>query len=294
MRGQILIAATLLVAAPLFAQPDDRGEYRPYRSEIQLQLYRFDNFFQARGDAPEESVSAGGAEYRAAYRRRPDAPDIYGALYVLNYGHSGTETSFGGRVGVARYGSVHWFNVYVDRLENGWSFDIDETRANANVTTLAGSYSYRLARDWRIGLDSYNEWQRFDVTTGHENDYQRVEFDVRYRGLRPRLEPSIGYAVGRRNVQDDRDSYDDRQWFVQLSSDPHPRLDLSLRYRNRTRDYRNVTRTDDRNQWQLRAIYRQNSRLRWMAMFTTEDIDSSLQGRDYDTGRLFAGITYGF
>lgn len=299
MRGESLkhhlIAAVLLAGAgPLSAQLNDPGEPRVLRSEIQLQAIRFGNFFQARGGAPEEDVNAAGVEYRATYRFEAEGPDFHGAAYVLNYDERGTETSFGGRFGVSRYGSVHWYNVYLDHMQNGYAFDIDETTANADITALAGSYSYRLTRDWRIGVDSYNEWQRFDVETGFENEYVRLQAEARYRGFGRIFEPRVGVATARRNVQNARDSYDEPFWFVQLRSRPNPRLDLSLRYRDRTRDYRTIDRTEDRDQVTFRADFRQTSRMAWTAMVIYEDVNSSLPGRDFDTSRLFTGFTFGF
>ncbi|HVS33091.1 MAG TPA: hypothetical protein VMS98_16715 [Thermoanaerobaculia bacterium] len=292
---RFLIAALLLTAAtPLVAQPDYRGQPRSFRSEIQIQVFRFDNFFQARGGAPEVDMNAAGFEYGVAYRQEENGPDLFGALYAINYARQGTETSFGGRIGMSRFGSVHSFYVYLDRLQNGYAFDIEETTANADITALYGLYTYRIVPDWQVGLSTYNDWTSFDVETGFEGRYNQLEAEVRYRGFGRIFEPRIGYAVGDRDVENNTDSFSHRHWFVQVSTRPVERLDLSLRYRHRTRDYKNLEREEDRGQVQLRALFRHTDRLASVATFTRENVNSSLPGRDFSTGRLFAGLTVGF
>ena len=259
-----------------------------------MQAFLFDNFFQARGGVPEEDVSAAGFEYVTAYRFEETGPDLFGALYAINYGSEGTETSFGGRVGAARYGSVHSFYGYVDRMQNGYAFDIEETTANANITALYAFYSYRFAPEWQAGVSTYNELTSFDVETGFEGTYNQLEGELRYRGFGRIFEPRIGLAIAEREVDNEIDSYDHRHWFVQASTRPVERLELSLRYRDRTRSYQNVDREEDRGQVQFRAIFRHTPRLATTATFTHENVNSSIPGRDFETSRFFAGFTIGF
>jgi hypothetical protein len=269
-------------------------ETRVFRHEVELQLYRFGNFFQAREGQPEEDVNGIGAEWRAAWRMAPGRPDFYAALNVLSYSGDAGETSYGGRVGVSHYGAVHSYNFALDRQENGYSFDVGDRTAAANITALSGQYTYRLFRDWEAGAETYLERQRFDVETGFENDYHSLGAQVRYRGLGRILRPRIGYVVGERDVEAASESYDDRYWYVQLDSTPFQRLTASFRYRNRTRDYAG-NRTDDRDQWRLRAQLRQTQRLAWTASYTRERVSSNEPGRgSFDTDVLFAGLIVGF
>jgi hypothetical protein len=287
-------ALLLATTAPLIAQPDYRGEPREIRSEVQIQGFHFDNFFQARGSVPKQGMNAAGFEYGVAYRPTETSPDIFGALYATNYSRQGTETSFGGRVGLAKYGSVHSIYGYLDYLRNGYSFDVGETRANANITSFFGSYSYRVNPKWQVGLNTYDEWGRFNVNTGFENDYKELEGEVRYRGFGRVFEPRVGYGLGEQDVRTASDSYDQKHWFVAVTSRPHPRWDLTARYRVRSRDYQNVDREEDRDQILLRAIFHHNGRLATTASFTHETVNSSLPRGDFDTNRLFAGFTVGF
>lgn len=286
----------LIFTVPLAAQPMEQDdEQRIFRNEVELQLYRFGNFFQAREGQPEEDVNGAGVEYRAAFRRAPGRPDIYAHVNVLNYAGDNGQTSYGGRVGVSHYGSVHSYNVYLDRQENGYSFDVGDRTATANITAIGAQYTNRIARDWQVGAETYLEWQRFDVETGSENDYRNLGVQVRYRGFGRAIQPRIGYVVGERDVRTEEESYDDRYWYVQLNLIPHQRVNATLRYRDRTRDYASGTRTDDRNQWLVRAQVRQTQRLAWTASYTRERTTSSEPGRGaFDTDVLFAGVIVGF
>ena len=292
-----------LAALPLFAQsqetpervpPAPVPEERPIRSAIELQLFNFGNFFQAREGLPQRTVTAVGAAYRAAWTPRTNGPDLYGRLSVLRYSGGASETSYTGTAGVSKYASVHWYDVYLERTRNGYAFDIDETRASANITALSGHYSYGVTRDWRVGTDVYLDWTRFDVDANLENDYRSLGFDVRYRGFGDLIQPRLGYVMGQREAANGVDDADDRYWFVELRTKPHAAVDIRLRYRDRTRDYTNIARVDDREQWTLRAALRQSARISWNASYSLEDVRSSLPERSFDRNTAYIGLTYGF
>ncbi|HVG23370.1 MAG TPA: outer membrane beta-barrel protein [Thermoanaerobaculia bacterium] len=292
---KILLVILAALTLPLFGQPAEGETYRVFRSEVEVQLFRFGNFYQAREGAPEDDVAATGVEYRVAYRPTESAPDIYANLNAVHYAADPSQTTYGGRVGASHYGDVHSFNVFVDHTENGYGFDIEETRATANSTMAGGSYSYRIARNWQAGVEGLAERQRFDVAdTGFENDYHNAGVQLRYRGFGRRLQPRIGYVTGEREVRNRVSSYDDRYWYVQVNSELNARVNAALRYRDRTRDYQHVDRQDDRQQWLLRATIRQNQRIAWTASWTYEAVDSSRPGNDFDTNVLFGGVIIGF
>lgn len=299
LRSLIVIVAAL----PLFAQqeeapervpPTPTPEARPIRSAVELQYYRFGNFFQAGAGAPERQVNALGAAYRAAWAPKTGGPDLYGRVSALRYSGGASETSYTGQVGVSKYGSVHWYDVYLEQTWNGYAFDIDETRASADITALAGHYSYAITPDWRVGTDVYFDWTRFDVDANLENDYRSLGFDVRYRGFGDLFQPRLGYVAGERESQNAADDASDRYWFLEVRSKVSDAVDVRLRYRDRTREYDNIAREDERAQWTLRGTLKQNERLTWNASYMTEDVDSSLPGRDFDRSTAYIGVTYGF
>lgn len=301
LRSLIIMTAAL----PLFAQSDDRdprppaetaGEVRPWplRSSVELQFYNFGNFFQAGPGIPEQSVNAFGAAYRAMWTRPGSSPDLYGRVSVLRYSGDASETSYTGQVGLSKYGSTHWYDLSLDHTQNGYAYDIDETRASADITSVWGHYSYPITPDWRVGAETYLDWQRFDVDDALGSDYRSLGAQVRYRGFGDLFEPRVGYVVGERDANNATESLDDRYWYVQVGTEPMAGVDVSLRYRDRTLDYQDIDRTDDRKQWLLRASIRQSERISWNASYAIEAVDSSRPGRDFDRNTAYVGVLYGF
>ena len=280
---------------PLVQQPSSRSSFRSaLRNYVELQVYNFGNFYQAREGAPEQNVPALGAAYRAAYAMPGKVPDLYGGATVVRYSGDASDTSITAQFGLSKYEGKHWYDVYVDHTWNGYSFDVEETRASANITSLWGHYSYAINDDWRVGADTYLDWTRFDVDTGFESDYRSLAAHARYSGFGDLFEPRVGYNVGVRDSADPDDELDDRYWFVQVDSEPHPKLDLSLRYRGRTLDYTNVDRTEDRDQILLRARVKQTGRVVWSAWYRIEDIQSSVPGQNFDRDTGYVGLSFEF
>jgi len=290
-----LFAALLFAAAlPAAAQTNPAPAPRVFRSELELQFFRYDNFFQARGTAPTQDVNAEGAEYRLMYQPTATAPEIFGALFTTKYANGASSTSYGGRVGLDRYTAKHGFYGYVERTRNGYSYELGETRANATLTDVFASYSYQPVPKWEVGVNPYFESTTFNTSAAPANHFWDVEGEGRYRGFGRIFEPRVGYAIGQQGGGSSTDRYRYSHWSLQARTRPNDRLDLSVRFRHRTRDFyfRNVD--ENRRQVQFRGTYKFTPRLAGTGTFTREHIDSSLPGGDFNTGRLYAGLIIGF
>jgi hypothetical protein len=294
----ILLAAVVL---PLAAQPRTAGAQSGVRSELRLQGYHFGNFFQASEAALAEDVRAAGAEYRIAYRPGTSPTDFYAHANYLNYLGIDRDDSYGGRVGIAHFGQVHEFNVFADRAENRAAFDVGDITATANITTFSADYAFRMTPHWQLGAEAVNERQRFDAVTGRDNDYSAIGGSIRYRGFGRMFSPQIGYVKGERDVEDERESFDDSYWYARVIVNPNPRLYMSVRYRDRTREYLttdlvagNFGRQDDRNQWSATAVYQFTPALGGTLYYAREDVQSSRPGRNFDTDLLVLGLNIGF
>lgn len=294
MRPVATLRLVLAFSFPLVATAQTDPATSRLRSSVELQLHNFGNFYQAGPGESQVDVNATGAAYRLAWTRPERSPDVYGRAFVLRYTDDASETSYGAQIGTSKYGSVHWYDVSLDWTKNGYAFDIDETRARADLTSLTGHYSYRVAPNWRVGTDLYLEQTRFDDHAEQASDYGSIGVDVRYRGRSELFQPRIGYVAGRRNAEDPDEEAADRSWFAELRSEVHPSVDLRLRYRDRNRDYEFGDRVDDRTQWTLRAIYKQNARLAWTGVYMMENVDSTDPGRDFDRNVASVYLTWAF
>lgn len=281
-------------AAPRTAEPQQHVS--PFRSTVELQFYNFGNFFQAREGSgiPERSANALGVAYRGYWVRPNNTPDVYGGLSTLRYSGGASETSYAGHVGVAKYGSTYWYDVYVEHTRNGWSFDVAETRATANVTSMWTHYSYPVTPDWRLGVEGYFDWLDYDVEADLGSSYRSIGAVARYDGFGDYVQPRAGIMVGQRDAEDDDEDVDDRYWYLQLTSEPTPNFEISLRYRGRNMEYGAPGREEDRGTWFLRALFKQNDRMHWLATYRQEAINSSLPNSDFDRDIAYVGMQYKF
>jgi hypothetical protein len=297
-------AALLLAAFPLSAQPRGSSSPGELRSEMRFQGYYFDNFFHSTQPGDVENVTAFGAELRAAFRPGQRPLEIFGHLGGTKYGVDEASNSYGARIGAAFDDDRHAWTAFVDHAENRPSFEVANTFARADVTTFAGEYSYRLTSDWQLGAETALQRQTYDVESDRENFYKALGANVRYRGFGWRIAPQAGFVVSNRDVDNDRESYDSFDPFVEvayippLTGDP---LYLSLRYRMRDRSYTtndrtsgNFGREETRGDWTALVDYRVAQNVNWWIYYSTETIDSSIPGRDFDVGMMMTGISIGF
>jgi hypothetical protein len=297
---RVALITLMLFALPLLGQPRPRG-VDGFRSEIRLQGFHFGNFFQATDSALEEDVRASGLEYRGAWRPQNSPTDFYGHASYLNYSGLDRKDSYAARLGLAHFGRVHEFNAFADRAENRASFDVGDTTALANVTTFAANYGFRITPDWQLGAEGIHERQRFNIATGRENEYNAFGGSVRYRGFGRMFSPEVGFLRGNRDVRDERESYDEKTWYARAIMNPTSRVYMSVRYRDRTRDYRvtdpsagNFGRSDDRGQWTVNLVYQFTDRVGASLYYSQEDVISTRAGRDFDTDFFVVSLNYGF
>jgi hypothetical protein len=259
----------------------------------------FNNFFQAAEGTPQDDVRAGLAEVGASLRLTPDVRG-YASYNYLHYDEEELDHSDGIRVGARKEGAPHAFDVYAEQLNNRPSFDVGDTFDRADVRTFAGEYSYRFLRDWQASVDGELQHQSFEVTEERDNDFQAVGAAIRYRGWRM-FSPEVGFRRGERDVDDATQSYDQRDLYLQIRSSLSPAVYLSLRYRDRTREYAtglvtspNFGREDKRRQVLLAADWTTSEHLTWNFYYSQEDVDVNQPGRDFDTSLLLAGLTWKF
>lgn len=292
MKRPFFALALLLVSTAAFAQPAGTSKAGESRSDIRLEAYRFNNFFQATTPALKQDINALGLEYRYANRFRVE-DEIFAHASVRVFNQSGIANSYGARIGLNHPGSVHQFRVYLDERLNAPSFDVGNTYGQANTTTLAGDYSYRLYKVWQLGVEGDAQRQTFD-NHNRNNTALDLGASVRYRGFGYKFVPGVGVRTGTRNVNLDTEDYREHDWWVQAEYIPRPWLYLSGRYSGRTRDYTNVDRNEKRPQITLIASIKSSPRLTWLVYFSKENVDSSRRNSDFQDSMLLIGPQYRF
>jgi hypothetical protein len=287
-------------ATPLLAQPIGKSEPGGFRSDIRLQGWVFGNFYYTADDDLKEDVAAYRTELRTAWRPGPRPLNIYTHVNYLVYDAPGRDPSYGVRLGLAEDTEQQTYNFFIDRAENRASVDVGDRVAIANVTLFGGEYSRRITEDWQLGAEMAHERQRFSIESDQENDYTALTGSVRYRGFGYKFSPSAGYGIGRRSSANTAEESDDDHWFAQIAVIPHPRVYMSLRYRQGARDYlvdvpvsSNFRRHDDRPQWTFSGSVRVSDRVNGLVYFSRENMSSSVPNRDVETYYLILGLAIG-
>ena len=286
----VVVSLTLALASSATAQTAS-NQQPPFGFWLKGQALLYGNFFQAAEGTPEDDVLAGLAEIGASYRLSRTTPlRVYASYNYLKYDDELLDKSDGLRAGLRLEGRPHAFDAYFEALKDRPTFDVGDVFDRADINTVAGEYSYRFADDWSASVDGELQEQSFELTPSRDNNYYAVGAAVRYRGFRP-FSPEIGYRAGDRDVSDSVLSYQQRDLYLQIRSNPTPDLYLSLRFRDRERDY-NLGREDTRRQIAAGVDWTTSPHLTWNFYYAHENTDTNLAGRDFDTSLLMAGLTW--
>lgn len=298
----LLLAGVLSFSA--FAQEsgrsDDRSPDARLSSELRLNGWRFDNFFQASDPAAEQDINALGAELRFARSTDRGWAPYFRANY-LDYDDEALDPSYGGRLGARFASRPHAFEIYLDHQLDRPTFDIGDVFDTADVTTLVAEYGFRFTPAWELGLQAELQQQSFNQLTVKDNELTGAGASLRYRGFGSKFSPEVGYVMGEREVDDPTETYDQTETYLQIRSAPTDALYLSARYRMREREYTtadlaatNFGREDDRDQISLTADWRLMPRVTLNLYYATEDATSTRVERAFETQTALVGVTFGF
>jgi hypothetical protein len=298
-KSSLLAIATLLIATAAFAQPAGTSKAGESRSDVRLEAYRFNNFFQSTTPSGEQDINAIGLELRYAKRLRPE-DEVFAHASFRKFNQNGLSDSYGARLGLSHPGTVHQYRVYVDQRMNAPSFDVGNTYGQADTTTLAGEYSYRVKKLWQFGVDGDYQRQTF-ANRNRNNTGSEIGVSARYRGFGYKFTPGIGFNAGERRINVATENYKEHGWFVQAEYIPKPWLYLSARYAGRSRDYStnlqtsgNFGRTEEHPQITLIASMKSSPRLTWLVYFARENVTSSRRGGDFQDSMVLISPQYRF
>lgn len=269
------------------AQQDDRDRIWQFWVRGSGQLY--ENFFQSPSDGENVTALTGEVGASLGLTRGLRA---YGSVNYLHFLDDEIEGSPGIRVGLRGDRRPHGFDVYAEQLSNRPSFDLDEFQG-AEIRRLAGEYTYRFLPDWQASVDGELEGQEFDGTPQRDNRFGSLGAAVRWRGSRV-FSPELGVRFGNRDVEDELQTYGQRETYIQVRSQTTERLYLSVRLRDRRRDYANIPRDDTRRQIAVSADYTLVPNIVLNLYGARERVDTTLPNRDFTAGLWIVGLTYRF
>ncbi len=296
-RFSFSVLCGLLLFSTSSALAQQPGDVWQFWVKGQGQFY--ENFFQSPEGSPESDVRALFGEVGASVGFGRDLR-AYGQINRLDYDEEGLDSSNGIRLGLRMEGKPHGFDVFAEQLSDRPSFDVGDEFDRADIRTIGGEYSLRVVEDWQISVDGELQEQEFEVTPSRDNEFGGVGAAVRWRGSRL-FSPEIGFRTGERDVNDETLSYDQRDTYLQVRSSLTPALYLSVRFRDRRRDYStddvaasNFGREDKRRQIAASADWSTSKMLTWNLYVARENVDTNIEGRDFDTSLAIVGVTFRF
>lgn len=290
--------ATFAVLALAATAPADAARAQTARlgAEVRLSGLVFDNFFQAPGGTPRETVAAGAVDARLGPRLARSPVWIYGRAGATAYEGLETSVLLGG--GVRVDGRRHALDLQLARETDRPTLDVGDEVEPATVVRATGEYGYRVTDDWEVKALGDFQSHDFEVSEGQSGEIASAGGAVRWRGLGYEFSPELGASLGSRDADDPTENYDQSEVYLQIRSLPVAPLYLSARYRYRTRDYsvedpgvENFGREDTRHQVVLLADYRLTGPLSAYAYWAWENADSTTETREFTARYLIAGIT---
>jgi hypothetical protein len=245
-----------------------------------------ENFFQAPNDGPRRDVLAGVLELRA--EEKLGATDAYRAYLRTDfYRFERLGSSPGVLVGVGRIRGANQFDLSVTGQWRRPRFDFGDELEQANILVANGSYSLRVAP--LLELVALGEYSRdsLRINTALRGRSYEAGAAVRSRLFRRRVSAEAGVLQGARDLNDLR-QYVDETAYVVVRASLIPRTYLSVRYRNRVREYTatdaaasNFGREDRRQQVTAYLDLTLGGNLVWNLSGGLEEADSTKPGRGF-------------
>jgi len=296
----LALGAAVLSAAAASAQPPPWTEVT-FASELRVNAFRYDNFFQAPSGQPKIEVNLTRVEGRVRAKTSDASPFELYARGRFDHYSEGLDEAWAVGTGLRYDTDAHDADVFLHYEKDRPVFDVGDEFDRADVLGIDGQYSWRFVDDWEA--TALGEWRReeFNRTTGKDNDFVSGGAALRYRGWGYVFSPEVGIELANRDTNDPNEDMDQRDVWIKVRSIPVEGVYLSLRYRMRHRDYSvgdpaasNFDREDDRDDWTLSADYQVLDWLGLNAYVSYEDADSTKASRIFETTLAGIGASFGW
>jgi len=279
----------ILVLFCLSAQVAAQDEGRALLLELSIGSDVRANFFEAPDGAPQEDVGVGKVELKIIGRPSSNWR-LFAGLTHWEYYDLDLGSSDRGTAGIRFEGNSHRFDLEAILADSKPSVSVGDEFDRSDSTRLRARYSYRIQRDWELGIRGFFGEESFDLSPRKDSDISSVGAFVRYRGFGSKFSPEVGFDLGERDVIDPNEDYEQEDLILRLRSSPTRRLYLSLRLRERRREYstsdptaRNFNRQDDRTQLALTAVCEISRHFSLSLYATNQDAESTKASRNFDS-----------
>lgn len=306
----VALLAAVSLAASLAAQeepaspvPAPEEEPAPDRIEWEAGLGAayYDNFFQAADDGLQTEVHAGVLRFGGEGRLSADRPlSLRGAIEHLEYDED-LENSTRAGLALRHRGDVHRWSAEAVTDQDVPNVDVGDDVDRVDALRFLGDYSYWVAETLDVGVTGQSADQDHDLFPERDNTLTKAGGFLRFRRSGVAFSPEVGYLTGERDVDDENLSYDEDELYVLLRVTPSDAWYVSLRYRDRDRQYTiadplasNFARQDDRIDWTLSLAARFARRWGWNLYGTFLDADSTKPTRVFETTTVSSWVSVGF
>lgn len=280
----------------------EQSRYSAERVEARVKLFgtSYRNYFRVPDDEQETTVTSLSVEGRLTLTlHRERRIKLYLQAIREQFQDADILTSPTFSIGLRADGERHRFDTAFRYLKDREQLDIDDLAEPSDIYTYYGAYSLRFAEDWEWALEGERRDQRFPSPRQAENsELYSGSTSVRYRGWGRKFSPEIGYERRQRAAVDPHDEYEENMPWAKLRFSPHDALTVSLRYRDRSRDYAiddpadsNFGRRDERDEWTLRADWVVARRVALNLEAEHLVTESTREGRSFTSSLVTLGTT---
>ena len=255
------------------------------------------NFFQAAAGEPREDILAGTGELWMSLPLDRWSAGMHASVGGTFYGNF--DPSYALLAGAHLGRRVHRVEGTVSYRARSPRMEVGDTLGFADVLFASTSYALRPTRILELRALAEVDHQAYHRTRDRDNRALQVGAGARYLGFGYAFSPEIGAARGRRDVRVEAEDYDERSFWVTLRSAPTPDYYVSLRYRNRWREYsgrdpasRNLGREDERRDLTLTVDISLSDRWSWTAYASSQDASSTNVARSFRAHYLLTSLSY--
>ena len=293
MLVMILVSAIESAAQDFFYLPESSGQFR-------TATVFYDNFFQDPIAGTMREVWAGLVELRLEETvGGSDRLKAYMRLEYIQFRRLGS--SPGAVAGLKRRGQRHSFDAGAAFQWNRPRSSVGDELEQADLASGTATYSYRIAGGLEIGAHGEHRIEFLRDSGLPDSRFREFGATVAYSAFRGRLSSEVDLMRGMRLAENPSGEYVEETRQVSVRASPGQWVTLSVRYRQRDREYpgaaprsSNFLRQDRRRSISGAVDVSLGEHLRWNVSGGVDKGDSTRPGRTFAATLLGTGFTLAY